>query len=341
MNMKFLGVRSGVCWRLPPVWLLALGLSLALVRPVVSRAADGGEIIAVSSRVSEEYVRNKLPDGSYPVETYTFGEGGCCRSPVHDDTIDKLKFLDVARVIAGPLAKRNYLPATDQTQVKFLIMVYWGTTAGAGGASSSIAYQNASVAGQRLANAISAANKAPDPNAGRGSDRSGENAQAASVRNSADSEFAAAMALVQMQNRERDRNNWRNAGMLGYDEALVATNAYEGTPIHGVRGDLISDLEDDRYFVVLMAFDFPLLLKEKKHKLLWETRFSISAHRHDFAKELEAMSGYASRFFGQETHGVLRQPLPEGTVEFGELKTLGIGPEKEAPAAGDAKPASR
>ena len=339
MNAKSYGVRSSVFRRLLPELLLACGLAVALFRPAISRANDG-EIVAVSSRVSEDYVRNKLPDGTFPVESYTFGEGGCWKSPVADETIDKLKFLDVARVIAGPLAQRNYLPATDQKQVKLLIMVYWGTTAGSGGPASASAYQVASAAGQRLANALSASNKPPDPNAGRGSDRSGGGAEEASVKNSAESEFAAAMALVQMVNRERDRNNRRNAGMLGYDEALAATSAYEGTPIHGVREDLISDLEDDRYFVVLMAFDFPLLVKEKKHKLLWETRYSIRAHRHDFAKELEAMSRYASRFFGQETHGVLRQILPEGTVEFGELKTLGIVPENEAPAKNDAKPAS-
>ena len=148
-----------------------------------------------------------------------------------------------------------------------------------------------------------------------------------------------------MFREQLDRDDFQNALLLGYDAAGVIGTDYGRhlllTALRRKTADLMDEIEDNRYFVVLMAYDFQLTWKQKKHKLLWETRFSISAHRHDFAKELEAMSGYASRFFGQETHGVLRQPLPEGTVEFGELKTLGIGPEKEAPAAGDAKPASR
>ena len=77
-----------------------------------------------------------------------------------------------------------------------------------------------------------------------------------------------------------------------------------------------------------MAYDFQLLWKEKKHKLLWETRFSVRENRNDFGKALPAMSQYASRYFGQDTHGLIRRPLQEN-INLGELRILGIEPEKK------------
>ena len=57
-----------------------------------------------------------------------------------DGTIDKLHFIDVARVIAVPLASRGYLAATDPCRTRLLIMAYWGTTAVPGPPSDSTAY---------------------------------------------------------------------------------------------------------------------------------------------------------------------------------------------------------
>jgi hypothetical protein len=295
---------------------LLLGLGAELIPLPVARAAVGGDIVAVSSRVSADYVRTKLPDGSFPTETYAFGEGGHWRGPMRDDTIDPLRFLDVARTIAGPLADRNYLPAKDPKQLKLLIMVYWGTTAGPSGASSSIAYGNLGSASSRMA---MAAIPSSSPSA---------RVMALSEREAIANEFDAAMSVIGVLNRQRDKVNWRNAGILGYDSELAATVGLEFTALHNRRQDLIDDLEDNRYFVVLMAYDFQLLWKEKKHKLVWETRFSIRDRRHDFGKELAAMAKYASRYFGEDTHGLLRKPLPEGNVEIGELKNLGVVPEK-------------
>lgn len=94
-------------------------------------------------------------------------------------------------------------------------------------------------------------------------------------------------------------------------------------------------MEEQRYFVILMAYDFQLLAKEKKHKLVWETRFSIRQRHHDFAKDLASMSTYASRYFGQDTGGAIHKEIPLGTVEIGDLKSMGevpAGPASPSPA---------
>lgn len=126
-----------------------------------------------------------------------------------------------------------------------------------------------------------------------------------------------------------------NAALLGYDSDVsigVGPGSNAGhTGVVGMHNDeMLSELEDNRYFVVLLAYDLQVFRKENKHKLLWETRFSIATSRNDFARALPAMAQYASRYFGQDSHGLLRQTVPEGKVILGEPKSLGVvgGPEK-------------
>jgi hypothetical protein len=110
---------------------------------------------------------------------------------------------------------------------------------------------------------------------------------------------------------------------------LEAAERFEQTPLQHRRDELVDELEDNRYFVVLMAYDFRLLWKEKKHKLLWETRFSIRQRHNDFDQQLAAMAADASRYFGQDTQGVIRTPLREGKVTLGQPKVIDVEPEKK------------
>ncbi len=283
-----------------PMTTRSLGLCLALgfLAPGPCCADDIKGVIAVASKVSDDYVRAKLPNGHFPTEYYAFGEGGHWGGEIKDDSIDKLHFLDVAHVIAEPLAERDYLPARDPKTARLLIMVYWGTTAVPGPSSDSVAYDELSAA---------QANKS-------GSDASM-------------SELSSAMTMVDMENNMRDQLDFQNAAMLGYDAAGTIGTDYgshiKGGPLDVERQELIDEIELNRYFVVLMAYDFPILWKQKKHKLLWEARFSVNERSNSFDKALPMMAEYASRYFGRPTNGLLRTDVQDGEVEIGALKSLG------------------
>ena len=105
----------------------------------------------------------------------------------------------------------------------------------------------------------------------------------------------------------------QNASILGYDDAL---NDF-GWKGRRERPDLLDDLERGRYFVVLMAYDFQVLWREKKHKLLWETRFSVREQGNDFTQALPAMAQYSSEYFGKDSHGLLRTFVPDGRIHVG------------------------
>src|SRR5580658_3552677 len=84
--------------------------------PFTSSAFETGganDITAVSGRTSKDYVRARLNNGSYAPETYAFGKGGNYSGAMWDLSIDKLTFLEVAHMIAIPLASQNYLPSAD------------------------------------------------------------------------------------------------------------------------------------------------------------------------------------------------------------------------------------
>jgi hypothetical protein len=263
------------------MWLLAGCGTMLDAQPVASPAMDGAVgITAVSSRVSKDYVRTKLPDGSFQPEEYAFGDGGRYNGPFRDASIDKLSFLDIARVIAASLKAQNYVPAKDLNTEKLLIMLHWGTT----------------ITGSSFS---------------------------ATVPGSGPSHLQSDDAIDIM-----------NAAMLGYDsEGLIGTEygTYIGHfgPTGSYRDQLMAEIEDNRYFVVLMAYDFQVFRKESRHKLLWETRFSINERHNQFDKALPVMTEYASKYFGQDSKGLLRTRVPEGQVKVGEPKSLG---EVEAPA---------
>ena len=288
-------------------------LLLLLVLPAAALAA-GEEgvngITAVASKVSDDYVRVTLPDGTFQPESYAFGPGGCWSGEIKDGTFDHMTFLDVAHVIAAPLASQGYVPAQDPRTTKLLIMVYWGTTAVPEPYSDSVAYQQFAAMQARTATP-----KADLSSKGFHSLSSGNSTLTAGADDAA---WSAAAIMLMLANRQRDQVDFNNAKMLGYDlPGIIGTSRglyARGTAFGVDRQDLVDEIEENRYFVVLMAYDFGLMRKEKKHKLLWETRFSISERHNAFDQALPVMAQNAARYFGRPTHGLERARVLDGTV---------------------------
>jgi hypothetical protein len=282
-------------WR--ATWVGFLLLSSA----VLGKSADT-DLVAVSARTSTDYKREKLPDGTFKPEMVTFGKGGLWAGAQADPSIDKMQFMDVVRAIAGPLAAQKYISSANPKETTLLIMVYWGKTNVPTSSSDSLEFQRASEASSR-------AETAKNTNIPEKGQRSQQ-------------DLADAAAMEDLESEARDKRDAENAAMLGYDEEWKNTEAIGVGALSFRRTELKEELEDRKYFVVLMAYDFQLLWKQKKRKLLWETRFNIRDRGREFDQAINQMAIKASKYFGEDTHGVIRREVPEGKIDFGEIKVV-------------------
>jgi hypothetical protein len=279
--------------------LLGSGLAWALAAP----AFAGGEILtAVFSQTFNGYARTKLADGSCKPETFALGEGGHHSGLVRDDSIDRLPFGELAHVLAPYLARQNYVATPSLEKTDLMIVVHWGTT---------IPYNRGSyqTALDSLCDATASS--------GEGMTMGGD--------------LISYFTMMNMENAMRDRSNALNGALLGYSSELDRVGFAYAPPGFGPRtsscfSDLISDLEDERYYVVLAAFDFQLAWKKKQLKPLWITRVSIRTHRNRFDQQAETMIASASRYFGQDSRVLIRDLVPEGKVKIGEPKVLEVVP---------------
>jgi hypothetical protein len=293
----------------PITAVLLFAVAAVLVGSLPVSSARAADVEAISARASTDYIRARFPNGTFRPETYAFGKGGNWGGPLNDNTIDKLSFTDVAEVIAEPLAGRNYLPTKDAKTTRLLIMVYWGTTIPTVNPTESATLHNVADAAKQLQIAYA---RQVHRGLGKGEEQYEWD------------KLMAALTAEGAQESIRDKADGLNAMMLGYDSLWENTfGAPWGSPQELHRQDMLNELEEERYFVILMAYDFQMLWRDKKHKLLWETRFSISERRHQFDKVLPALALQASKYFGTDSNGLVHDDVPEGRVDIGSLRNLG------------------
>lgn len=281
---------------------LMIGVCVAgLSGPLPGRAAGDEVITTVYSTAFNGYVRTKAPDGSFKPETYAFAQGKYMSGQARDGSIDNFPFLNLARMLAPYLGRQNYLPTSKPEQTDLLIVVHWGTT---------IPYDQGTyrTAVSGLGSAVTAASTGSV--AARPEDITG------------------ALMELNMENQVRNQTNARNAALLGYlPEMKRSSDTMRVAGLGSYYDDLVSDVEEDRYFVILAAYDYHAAWKEKHRKLLWMTRVSISTRGNRFDEQLDAMIRSASQYFGQNSPGLIRQGVPEGKVKVGEPKVIGVVPD--------------
>lgn len=245
------------------------------------------EETAVFSQVFNNYTRTPSVLGGYKAESFAFANGGPVLGNLRDQSVDNATFNQVIRLISPALTRQNYIAATNPAETDLLIYVYWGATDG-------------------FANALVNAD--------------GTMQQTGNM----DSDWYGAASLMDEANRRRDSTNFKNAALLGYRGALADHNGLRAWGVHGtVYSDLVADVEEPRYFVIMTAFDFKTALKEKRLVPLWSTRYNIATRGNHFLAALPDMSMFASRYFGRDSQGLIRRLNPTGKVDMKNIQILG------------------
>jgi hypothetical protein len=294
MTMKRLFPAGSFLLALCLVPALRATLDDDLFRPF-SLVSGSEQLTAASSKVFNGYTRDRNPDGTFRTETYSFGNGGMvsAAAPGAD-----------AMAISAMGAPRGTSSVSDPTIDNLGFEAIAST----------------------IARPLAERNYIPARN-GKGADilimlywgRSGG-------------------SYLETDGSYKDYIDAWNAQLMGFDtlryikERTDVSTVFLGRSLRSqmldqIHSPEIAALEMDRYFVIMQAFDFQTAWKQKKIKLRWETRFSLSERQHDFSKELPTMAHTASIYFGQDTGGLIRARIPEGQVDVGQVKSLGTVPQ--------------
>jgi hypothetical protein len=264
--------------------------------------------IAASATAGSDYVRVRDSKGAPQPESYVFAEGKFFGGNTHDTSLDRMTFADITRTMAINLAKQNYFPAPNVESAQLLIMVHWGTTEIYEDPMKEINQQALNDAISGYNESIAATGKA-DPS-------------------------ALNMALGDRESAQA--STWgainRNAVLLGFARSLAKERKQWAPSQDEIT--MSNELAEERYFVILMAYDNQVRLKEKKSRPLWITRLSVRSPGNNFTEALPALAKVGGDIFGQQHDDLVRvrTPMNRGSVKLGELEVLGTATEKVPPA---------
>lgn len=300
------------------------------------RSAEESVATAVYARSGHGYKRAHQADGTFKAEYYGLANGGRIAGTGSDITVDRITYPEVAEIAMRLLAKQNYHYAQRADQATLLIMLQWGATIAFNSGNYALSVGNASSA---LANLKVLGSEAGGTAGGAGSmggpSDTGSNAVAAAQ--AAGEAFEGEMLKLFMENRAREQVNLGNAKVLGYLDEINDSDDIRRWAGGGDRyNDLIADVEESRYYIVITAYDFAELTQHNKKKLLWQTKVSVRAPGNRFDDSVMAMMKSASKYFGQDNRRLIRGEETKGTVEMGDLKFLGATDDAPVKAKADA-----
>jgi hypothetical protein len=260
-------------------------------------------------------------------ETYLFVQGRYFSGAVRDCTLEKMTFMQIATTLAAGLVKQHYYPTRDLQKADLLLVVHWGMTTVADSgykqlAMTSLRFDDPDRLRRDLAKSLTDGTAFPN---GQGGDPVPSMGPVADITYIGDQQAQEANNIFQeVDEIASGISMTSNAQLLGFTAELQRDlqSAFGTT-----EGEMIrSMLSDERYFIIVMAYDYQALLKNHERKLRWSTRLSMRSPGMNFREGIKIMSVVGAEFFGRQTDGVKVQ-LPvvkEGKVEIGPVRVLGM-----------------
>jgi len=243
--------------------------------------------VLVDSFADENYLESKEADEGLVRETYHMVKGKFIGGYINDKTFEKVPFLEVAENLALQLRSRNYFLAQHKDAGDLLIIVNWGVTQIQADFEELFPTDEEEPSAEEDPEGDSFLDGGPDS------------------------------VLREEGYTYREQSN---AALIGFDRALRRKDL--GTQD---QFELQEMLQNERYFMILSAFDWQLLRKTGEKKLLWSTRFSMDAVKQGFDEAHFALSRGAANYFGTNLDGKLGKVntyVGPGDVEAGELKVI-------------------
>lgn len=243
-------------------------------------------------------------------QTYHLIKGKFHGGTTRDRGLETLGFEDLFESLAETLKKRNMYPEVDRNLGDLLIMVSWGRTSldpdwgelqGISGASDMMS-------AEALDEASSGGNLVP---AGGG--------QNAIMVQSAPTSTGASAGGGQSLGTGNNSQRSKNMALLGLQGKLRSRGPFGYTPDE----ELWDALEEERYFVILNAFDYQHLLKEKELKQVWRVRYNTRAVGVGFETAFESMNEAIAGVIGLQMDKIATvKGDTSGKISMGEVEMI-------------------
>ncbi|HWA08774.1 MAG TPA: hypothetical protein VG838_04820 [Opitutaceae bacterium] len=285
------------CALLAGIIALPFPVSAGLLSALWERAPDP---VAVSSVSTENYAAQKFGPKAPKPETYLFFQGHYFGGTTRDPDLEHAQFLQIAQTLGENMVRQNYFPTKDQKNADLLIAVHWGVT-------TTYENPNRQMDLDRLNDAM-ATDIAKGPN------------------NMDHSEVNSELAIADLEQGTKEYYIKENSRLLGFDRQIAkeadpstASGTTNSSFMSSGELDLRQLLDEERFFVILMAYDYHTMKKGTKPTLLWSTRFSVRAASNRFTVVLPEMSKAAADYFGRNMDGLKFEApgLKQGQVDVG------------------------
>ena len=248
--------------------------------------------VAVRAEAFDEFLAERARDPSKKVMTYQFMKGRYHPGSINDAGMDELTFEEIVYDIALNLQKQNFLPDPKPGASDLLIVVHYGRTHP----------QDDSLMEMMGYTSLEEMDSALPDTSGIPRSISQELEFNANARISID--------------QANENNAYYKAQLLGMEEAY----SFKGTE----RDERLLKrlINEERYFVVLMAYDYQEMQKGEI-VLLWRTRYSVRAIGQSFTQAVGNMNFVASNYFGKNMKTLInRRPSDTSEVKIGDIEVI-------------------
>ncbi len=278
--------------------------------PLALAAGAAGDYVVVSATASPGYARED-ESGALRPQSYVISKGkhfGHAR----DAQDAEAQFALVLQALGPALAEQQYWPANGVENADLIIVVHWGETEVY---EDPMADYMAEAYNQALNDYRANADEAGNADPGR---------------------LNELKRMDSMTTTLSSQTRRLNAELLGYQRGLEKEETRYFASVD--EQTMKAELAENRYFLVLMAWDYAELRNGGPGKLRWVTRMSVRSAGNRFTETVPALLRQGAPLFGRDSDGLVRRresiDRRKAEVEIGPTTVV-----KEEDAAPESTPA--
>ncbi|MCF3652213.1 hypothetical protein [Synoicihabitans lomoniglobus] len=255
-------------------------IAISLLTMGSAFAAERAKVVTFSKTYGGYQHVDDPASPDYGKETFVIAEGQFHLTGEDNDSMTSVAFGELGAIVGSSLRQQGFSPADSEDTADVIIVVHRGRTAPEAERLNS---------GQELNHTPLAPMAGPV-----------QPVQPGVITINRSSGVTAGPVIVSGGNFEQI------ARILGFAQRFADLEYDRGNRATDYRYDeIVEELSQPRYYIVLGAYDGRALRANKRKVLLWETRLSFQAEKISFAERYAAMINGAARFFGQNTPAAL------------------------------------